>query len=1063
MDSACFALHLRVQNAGIIIHRREEDSIIIESFEASPAAKQVNDTLGRLKREFPGIRVAMSWTRFSNPDFLCEFSQWLRRLNSEQPSRESKEALEVTTASWDSQHPFMISEFLMVMLAADGKREKPTLLKKRTRDHALCEDVDKPENVWRRSPLWLVLRVAMQIAVQRAFPNDKTFAQYKSYIQYLIAALGSEAMKAGFAADVLKAINEKLARRMYKMGKKKWKLEEFVASRTVTEVERLRGHLDGIWLDEHKCGSRADSSLQGERKMENAMMPSLQNTRVTDADCALPLNNSLPLLQDRINRKSQNQELTPFEPDMGGEAIKPTKFPSLPLTGSWQTKLLNLADYEAWIINHLEKWAMEAMHTPKECGQLWTHMQNHFHCAKELYDPCPREMSATLLLVLEMWMALDRACVKKYPVVAEYRPPIPEDFLQPLLLPKKQQLQRLQNFEIYLKSRYEGAILQSAGLLEDSGEKSFATRYYDASSTLKDFRRVLEKEAQQKYEKKEQEWKEKLQQKEDIERAAAELQCEYECIPGSDPVHLQEFRRCVKAHEAKDLKISQMRHPLPEDEQQLKKVIFELKCPKFLLVWRDATWWIIQELGRFSNVASPTQSRQMKLPLEKNKPLMTMPCTKHQLDPRTVSLASCKLESTKTIPLPEEFRYVYLRSGLQFYLFDSKHQCWVGDQEDTPSIKHMCTLELPHGKYKKLDWALKTNQHTPNEAMANQNERDPKVPFNEYISFCELRAGERTQWPNIFVELAGCHLSFEEEATALLVFQTIWEAGRPDPGGDATREAHRHLIDEDFCLKLLGLLEQTVDAVRGSWKRQTTIMVVIVLLQRVLSVTTSPNVAKATMELLNEIRQVALNWCHVLKSQTEMSMDGDDRCETELRLHRAALLCCFSYDVEDAYIENILTTDESVAILMEACILAQASKPQASILPPDIHRLRLWNLHSLHHLQPQLQRLVNRSALGLNTALRSFLGDVSLDSRWTILGQAGVKGRKGRWAKSKIFQKKKKRAKQTIHYDFLFGELFVDGVQVGKVPDEIASRPFFQHVFGKVCINLIYSNDLIAN
>ncbi|KAI9692976.1 MAG: hypothetical protein M1822_004971 [Bathelium mastoideum] len=1033
------AVHLRAQNAGIVIHRQNEDSIIVETFEVSPTAAQVNGTLGRLRRTFPGLCVVIAWTQFSDTEFLHELSECLRQLNSGELTKDSKRALAAAGEPWDSPDPFMVSEFLMTILTVHGKRQKPSTLQKWTRDHALCEQVRKPERVWRRSPLWLVVRVASQMVLQRVVPEQQAHAQYKAFMLYLTAAVGSQALRFEETPDILHVIRAKLARRNFKIHSKGWDLEQFVADNAKNVITGLHGRLKTIW--------------QAEQNDDVMPVPSLQGSQPSDADRALPLTNSLPELQQRIRSNTCNEDEKPSKPGLGSNAQESDTFPSLPQSGSWEGKLLDLADREATMVKKLKKMAsgngLKKM-PQSRCSQLLTGMQAHFKAVQEASCSCPREMSATWLLSLEIWIALDRVCVEEFPLLGDYTTGIPKNFLHPLLLPKKEQLQRLGNIERYMESRQRKATEDATGLLHDDDHSSFAVRFFDQSKACKDFRIRVEKESERKRSKKQEEWNKKLKKKESMIRYAAELECTRNQIPTDNPEHAGEgCQHCIKLQEADDLKIKQLRHPLPEDENHLKAVIFEIKCPEYLLIWRDATWWILHELGRLGETVQPQPNRSTKLPLGEFKPLKSVIPEGLNFESRNISLTASGLESTKQIKLPEDFGQVYIKSGLQFRLYDAKHKCWLRDQTVPPSIKGQCTLKLPQGTYSNLDWASTTYQHDQNAAMANQVDRNRDLDFEQYMSFCELRAGERLQWPDILIELNDSHLQLEEEATGQLIFQSIWEAGGPHRKNRITRRAHDHLHDRDFCFKLLGTLDRIIDTARSSWKRQRTMMKVLIVLQRILSINPSSEVTDATINLLSESRRTCLAWCRGLRTRLEKITDDEDTSETELLLHRASLLCCFGYDVDEEHLDKVLNGNESVSNLIEARILTQTSRPQFDELPSDIRQLALWSTKSSHRLQPQLRKLVKQSSNGLHEAVSSFLDGDLLDDRWASSEDNGEKPQTGRWLHTRMMPRSRVGTPQVVQYDLLFGNLFIDKILIGKVREDFANHPLFCHVFGR--------------
>lgn len=71
--------------------------------------------------------------------------------------------------SRDTVDSALITSMLMTILEANGTRHYPPILKKRIRDDVCWATGERP---WRRSPFWLVLRVAVQRHLCTLFGGD---------------------------------------------------------------------------------------------------------------------------------------------------------------------------------------------------------------------------------------------------------------------------------------------------------------------------------------------------------------------------------------------------------------------------------------------------------------------------------------------------------------------------------------------------------------------------------------------------------------------------------------------------------------------------------------------------------------------------------------------------------------------------------------------------------------------------------------------------------------------------------------------------------------------------
>ncbi|KAI9708238.1 MAG: hypothetical protein M1820_004192 [Bogoriella megaspora] len=1034
-------LFIKAQNAGLLIHRQSMGTALIEVFEASPLPGDVTRTMGRLDRDFPGLRVAVPWKKLSEGDFLSEFCRRVAQLYSQEPSKATKEALGVATATWDTPDPFLITEYLIDILTVKGKRQPPLQFRKHTRDHALCADAERPENIWRRSSLWLVLRIALQRSLQWAFPGEPLPSKYKAFMLYLIAAVGSSSLEVGFSSDVVDIIKKKLARRQYKIiATNVLGLAEFVRIRVNSVVERLSAHLERVSQNEQGSCTRN--------------IPPLNDIPILKGDTLLPLTRSLPFLQDRVTYVSQSLESKPFQPDRGGAKPTPSQYPDVILDGDEKSRLLNIADNEDWMSNHLSKWANKNRY-PLEYQQVLDHMKKYLRVALEQYQGCPRELSAIILDLAEMWIVIDRMCVDKMVELRSFHPEIRIDFFEPLLLPSSQQLKRLQAIEAYLKTRHHEASNGHIGPLSDPEQNMLAVLYFDVHQNLKDLQRDIEKDAKNSKNEKEQEWIKKRAQQESLRSEANTLSHDY--IPGNEAIHDPECQKCKKKNEADDMKITQIRNPLPNDQNHVKAILFECKCPTPFLIWRDATWLMLQTLGRGDKVEPSSSKGESKVYLH-DQPALKSYC-KSPLSRWRVRLAAARREPSNSILLPDDFHRVCAESQLEFRFFDHDNRRWLSDQDQCPSVKSLCNFQLSEDPFGPLQWALEGTTHSSNQVCAKKDHHDLCMQPSEFLALGHLRSGDRLQLLNLLVELGNCNLSFEQEHVSNFVFQAIWEAGRPSQINSVFREAHQQLSDPSLCLAMLKMIKHVMDSIGTNWKRQQTMLVIIIILQRILSMAQDfHEISTEAMGLLCEARQLTINWCHRLKDQIDSKINTGNESGNELFLYKAAALCCITFDIDETFINDIVTdTNDSVAVLTEACMLTSIYSPEVGSYSVSLHQLRLWYLRSIHRLQPILQTLIEKCPTSFNKIIEPYLPRGSKNLKWTIFGQAGIKGRKGRWAQSKSSSQQRATG-QTVHYDFLFGELFVDGMQVGKVPEQYRASPLFQRVFGLGLVNVVKSN-----
>lgn len=183
------ALHISSQNAGLIV-RRLPNTYSFESFELSATNESTMGTVGRLLRSFPGPAVAVGSARFADANFCKEIAQLLEILSCETPSESkpiSRKASSNQVEIRDTIHPKFVTEYLMGMLRAIGDPYDPQRVHKHTRDDVLWKSALSP---WRRSSLWLLLRIAMHTTLVIYHNQDG----YKSFMIYFLARILNQAL-----------------------------------------------------------------------------------------------------------------------------------------------------------------------------------------------------------------------------------------------------------------------------------------------------------------------------------------------------------------------------------------------------------------------------------------------------------------------------------------------------------------------------------------------------------------------------------------------------------------------------------------------------------------------------------------------------------------------------------------------------------------------------------------------------------------------------------------------------------------------------------------------------
>lgn len=714
---------------------------------------------------------------------------------------------------------------------------------------------------------------------------------------------------------------------------------------------------------------------------------------------------------------------------------------------SLDEKAVTLTEVESWIEKHLCEWVNHMLGQPGCVDNLATLMDDYWKGAVIQYRSIPLEMSNAILVMLELWVALDRICISRIPLLQKYSPEISSHMLSPLLLPKHDQMCRLSRIENYIKGRHRSADKSLSGVFASPSNSSFSNLFYDSSAHLQQLHRRIVQSDKEKRAK-------KLEELDAQTRRYNELKSYY--TPESHthwgkPRHWEKrCEACRSENEANRMLIYVDEKSLPENLVQLKAAIFELAVPVEFAAWRDSTWLMIYDLSQeeaskrvdmYQLLGDYGQLRQFAEP--RSRPVrLTLGST-------TKSVSRTHW-GKKSFPTTREA--ICVNNALRYEMFDTSGDGrWLSDATATPGIKDHCTFVLPPGPYANLGWALGTSSHTENQVMAYQNTCHYHLELREYVAFCSLRAGERLQWPRILREYGCSNLTWNDPAVTTLILQAIWEAG--SFLSDVHREAHSELLDQRFCKKLLDTINKKFASIKSNWQEQSSMMAISQIVLRILSLTSTDAIETECLQLLTAIRKVCLSWCtrireHMSDNFTLISVQE----KTVDQLLSAALLCHSTFDVDECQVSRLLSCVDNVSILAEAqMIICETSPADQSTLPDNLQQTLLHHTKISHKLENHVRRILIADGTGLNQAIRRVWNGAYLVDAWESASNEATS-----WLRNRTLAVNGRQ--QTVHFHLLGGDLLVDGEPVGKLPSSVKSHPLCKQIFGSAILNVFSSN-----
>ena len=561
-------------------------------FEASPRNEDVLAADNALQWDFPGSAFAIPLATFNDDNFQVGLADFLELASLESTKAFGAQSFKAGVESYenrDTGNPAIISSLLMAIVEENGRRLSTCLLRKRVRDDVCWLKAHKP---WRRSPRWLVLRVAISRYLLLALGPELGRFEYKFCLCVCLAKFLEEAQPA-LEVDEVHFLKAKLCRRLAKLDMERDSVQD---QHLLRKVDCLFSRLTPIidWSIQSAV-HRVHSEWEACKRIFPTDIPILPR-RAPQLDTKLPLRISGERLQRILassNRmmKGRQQKWIPssnFDPSSQtnehfAEFAKP---------------LFHIAEQEDEIRESLQ-WAFE---TPDSDTPL--QIERLIEMGLPLYRGNAGQMSLLILDAMELWMRLDMGTCRNYPLLQQYHPVFTPEIMDVLHLALYEDMVRLQTIQRYLEARTKACRGSKITVFDDPTNDCFARRYYDEApftETMVALRENIEETASNQKQAKLDEWRRKSAEYDDLTRQVNGSACIL-TVNDDDPYgrgeHIEHYcPRCQAIRRLARLRIQIHEHPLPSDDFMAKVVVFELLCPGPIATYRDTTWMLLSRLA----------------------------------------------------------------------------------------------------------------------------------------------------------------------------------------------------------------------------------------------------------------------------------------------------------------------------------------------------------------------------------------------------------------------------------------------------------------------------------
>lgn len=1045
-SSTMIPLEIKAQNAALLISREAND-VVFEAFELAPPNNQAMSTKGRLVRSFPSVACRVPVDRLSEQGLIEAWARAIAKMSSQvapgfQP--QVRKAGRGHDEYRDTTHPGMITDYLMTVVAAVGTGMDVVSqgLRKNTREEVLWSNASQP---WRRSPLWLLVRVAMQLHFTRLATNSL----YKPFMTFFFSQLLrlAKGHHGALGSEVLHVISAKLTQRIRKLDpffKTRPSYQNWMSAVT-TSLTKAHGSMENAW----KAIANDNTSNLNDTLLHTLKPSDDLDIKLEDLDCFIA----------NIAGRDRQSYACDFRPTVEYPHYTPESIPGV-VRRDPEYMLFQLAAAEKWVEIHLASWLERSLEQESTCEKILRFVKSYHPIASTAYRDLPSSLSIMYLCILELWVASDKSACRIHPLLRDFDPELQLESLQALSLPHKTHLLRLAEIETYVRLRRTRANSQSPSVMRNFGHpRSFAVRFFDQSSTHQALRSQIENQAATERQQKCRELSEKQELYQKLMKEYDEGECEYRDVVidhyhgYTESQHAPNCQRCRKPTEAANIGINVHEWPLSPIDRTAKATVFELQVPISFGHWRDIANYVMKDVLGFVQVVS--DHPRARYALSDHRDLSTLcsaPSTQRiillsQIKPHTGTHR--KLKSGVALLTESD---VCLASGLQYQYFDNREEVFANALRATDRISKQCTYTLP-SRSSQLQVYVQPGAPSlpPNQVIATLDLCPAHISVDEYKAFGTLPIGHSVQYMNILTQLAMPTIDFAKAETHCLILQTIHQAGPRSSANSMERNSHRILSDDSFGLALIKELEVALRRVTENWETWRALAVFVQLAVKLLSLSLNEEIQSRCLRYLGSSRQICLDWLTVLNHRLQTATDDDQRTELSSRVTEIALLCTTTFDVDEAYVNSVLSTPSAVFGLIQCSIIVQehekATRPEHAFL----YRVMLQSWRStLYRIFPKLQAKILRGNADsdLNKAVKSSWSIFSATERWTKLNDPW-----SHWIQTKC-------GTLPVHFNLLTAELLVKGLPLSRLPKKYVQHRMYESLFGKSSIEVTPTEEL---
>ena len=544
------------------------------------------------------------------------------------------------------------------------------------------------------------------------------------------------------------------------------------------------------------------------------------------------------------------------------------------------------------------------------------------------YRENPVKYSKMVLTCYKLIAVIYKTTCDHYELLQDHNIGLETDTFDSLILPKLEDIQYAHTLISYFEMNNNKEYPSIINLWAESKQSNiFSRRYVERSYECQSLITTLKELQDLKIEKRIEKAKVKINEYNELQEEYDRILCS-NIIENNKIVHDQKnCKKCYYGRVMRRMDLKVFEKFLPEDDEEIQIVVFELMIPKPIEILRDAIHLVRTDLLGLTSYGPKIfglwkDNKYLSSYARSNPILFKFGST----TPNYANQFPVYKQRTKKISYTKDPKNFIVKCGfnLVYCCFDKSI---IGYKKNPRELRKNCAFKLG-SELSSVQWIMEEPEVTENQIISEMNKCPEALSLGEFRNFGTLRSGKYLTLLRLIDLLEIRGLPFKEESTCYLISQSIWELGclkfTSFVNTSKIYPETQVLFSNNYYLnQLYKSLNEFFQNNQHNWGEHLLVYTIVVIAKRYINLATLDNYRAKMIELLIEIRKNCLMWIDKIE-ETIKSLEYsrvDIRKDLKKKLFEITCITILTFDIGDEFSYMVIRTNEDFKDLFNCLYL----------------------------------------------------------------------------------------------------------------------------------------------